>query len=502
MSRINTNVSSLTAQHSLLRSQSGLQTALTRLSTGLRINTGKDDPAGLIASEVLRSEIVSIRESIGNTERANNFIATADAALGEVSTLLTDIRGLVQTSANKGAVSTAEIAANQTELDSILDSIDRIGQSTVFGGDKLLNGTKSFTVGLQSGTLAPFASTADIRITAYNPALTVSGADVTINVTTIATKKTNVVDGTTLATLSGTGTDTVTIQVTGDLGTSVVSFNAAAAVADSVVLTNAVNSVTSSTGVTAAGSGAGGNVTLTSSNYGANSEATLTALAATVVGDIAKVNTAVSTGATTAGVNTVGTVTHALGGGSLVANSKNGEVVTYTDANITLSATTDPTLGTSSAALDVSGGALFQIGPQVNYQNQVNVNLPNLSAALLGRNNTTTGNKALGDLRSGGSDELASTSLLDATKLIDQSINEIATLRGQLGSLQKNVFETNIRSLQSTLEQVVSAESSIRDADFAAETASLTRSQILVQAGTSVLALANQSPQNVLALLQ
>ena len=95
MTRINTNVSSLVAQNTLGRSNASLNQALTRLSTGLRINTGKDDPAGLIASENLRSDITSVKKAITNTERANQVIATADSALGQVSSLLNDIRGLV-----------------------------------------------------------------------------------------------------------------------------------------------------------------------------------------------------------------------------------------------------------------------------------------------------------------------------------------------------------------------------------------------------------------------
>src|SRR5689334_6218140 len=110
MTRINTNLSSLVAQHILQRSNDQLQTSLTRLSTGLRINSGKDDPAGLIASQTLGSEITSISQSISNAQQANNIVATADAALAEVSNQLNDIRGLVQASANKGAVSASEIA--------------------------------------------------------------------------------------------------------------------------------------------------------------------------------------------------------------------------------------------------------------------------------------------------------------------------------------------------------------------------------------------------------
>ncbi|MCG8583424.1 MAG: hypothetical protein MI757_01770, partial [Pirellulales bacterium] len=205
MTRINTNVSSLAAQHQLGKSNSALQTALTRLSSGFRINTGKDDPAGLIASEVLRSEIVSINQAIKNTERANNIISTADAALGEVSKLLNDVRSLVQNSANKGAISTSEIAANQVQLDSALSTIARISQTTIFGGSKLLDGSKAFSVAVGSGTLSP----QDITVKSFNPALSVDGADdITVNVTTAATQRSVTITGfNDTLDLLGTGTD-------------------------------------------------------------------------------------------------------------------------------------------------------------------------------------------------------------------------------------------------------------------------------------------------------
>jgi len=144
MTRINTNVSSLNAQKSLARSNTDLQTALTRLSTGLRINVGKDDPAGLIASEVLRSDIISVERAITNSERANQMIATADSALGQVSSLLNDIRGLVSEAANTGALSAEQISANQLQVDSSLEAIDRIAQVTTFQGKRLLDGNMDF----------------------------------------------------------------------------------------------------------------------------------------------------------------------------------------------------------------------------------------------------------------------------------------------------------------------------------------------------------------------
>ena len=121
-----------------------MQQALTRLSTGLRINSGKDDPAGLIASESLRADITSIDKAISNSTRANLLIGTADSALGQVSSLLNDIRGLVVEAANVGTLSTEQIEANQLQVDSSLEAINRIAQTTTFQGRRLLDGSLAF----------------------------------------------------------------------------------------------------------------------------------------------------------------------------------------------------------------------------------------------------------------------------------------------------------------------------------------------------------------------
>ena len=155
MTRINTNVSSLVAQNTLGRSNAALNQALTRLSTGLRINTGKDDPAGLIASENLRSDITSIKKAITNTDRANQVIATADSALGQVSSLLNDIRGLVTEAANTGCSVDEQIAANQLQVDSSLEALNRIAQTTTFQGRRCSTAawTSSPTAGRGFGTV-------------------------------------------------------------------------------------------------------------------------------------------------------------------------------------------------------------------------------------------------------------------------------------------------------------------------------------------------------------
>ena len=121
MSRINTNVSSLVAQRVLGRNNQSLNTSLQRLSTGLKINTGADNPAGLIASENLKSEQAGITQAIDNAGRANNIIGTAEGGLSEVSSLLTDLQSLVGQAANKGGLSAEEVSANQLQVDSILE---------------------------------------------------------------------------------------------------------------------------------------------------------------------------------------------------------------------------------------------------------------------------------------------------------------------------------------------------------------------------------------------
>ena len=185
MSRINTNVSSLNAQNRLNRTNLELQTSLTRLSTGLRINTGKDDPAGLIASEVLRSDITSINKALSNTQRANQIIGTADSALGQVSTLLNDVRGLITEAANRGALSDDEIAANQLQIDSSLEAINRIAQTTTFQGRRLLDGSLDFQV--SQG--ANFGSVRDLEITSANLGATGS-IGVSVEISQAATRAT------------------------------------------------------------------------------------------------------------------------------------------------------------------------------------------------------------------------------------------------------------------------------------------------------------------------
>ncbi len=205
MTRINTNVSSLVAQNRLNKTNSDLQTSLTRLSTGLRINSGKDDPAGLIASEALRSDITSLNKSIANTNRASQIIATADSALGQVSSLLNDVRGLVVEAANKGALSDDEIAANQLQVDSSLEAINRIAQTTTFQGRRLLDGSLDFITKAGAG----FDTVKDLKIDQANLGA-IGKIAVDVKVTSAATRASVSTSGIPSATTGAKSTGTLT----------------------------------------------------------------------------------------------------------------------------------------------------------------------------------------------------------------------------------------------------------------------------------------------------
>ena len=155
MSTINTNVPSLVAQRHLMVSQRSLAGSLERLASGLQINRGADNPAGLIVSERLRAEVAALNQAIDNSSRAINVIATTEGALDEVAALLIDIQALVIEAANTGAFSDEETAANQLQIDSAIESITRIANTTTFAGRALLDGQLDYTTsGIQTAALS------------------------------------------------------------------------------------------------------------------------------------------------------------------------------------------------------------------------------------------------------------------------------------------------------------------------------------------------------------
>ena len=688
MTRINTNVSSLNAQKTLARSNASLQQALTRLSTGLRINYGKDDPAGLIASDMLRSDIISVQRAISNSQRANQIIATADSALGQVTSLLNDIRGLVTEAANEGALTDEQIAANQLQVDSSLEAINRIAQTTSFQGRRVLDGSLDFLT-----TAGTVATVEDIEITRASIGSTgqvsvdvdiatkAAKAEITDNGFTTATKANDTLTfaagallntttnsaeiefvsktlgttysgvdftiasgdlgGAAAASASFNGADTVTITID-TVGGATAALVAAAVAAESttkdiflasviteaaLVAADASDSVTTgiadlkieadTTGAaynniaisiaTAAGTPVGtptaaydatlNTITITVNDTGrttlakietaveAITNASFTATVTTagqerldIFGagvDVSETgNTGVSGGAllndeivlqiagnkgvevfsfeSGAGANAVvaaiNLVSDATGvsatvaGNTITLNSTDygsnayiaveviseGSSGTFKDQ---LSAVRDAgediiatvnginangngnalSINTTTLAMSIlvtaasdtnfdfnitGGGALFQLGPDVVSNQQVRLGIQSVNTAKL-----RGASGRLFSLADGQSAAL-NTDATTASKIVDEVLTKVTSLRGRLGAFQKTMLDININSLNDTLESLTDAESSIRDADFAAESAALTRAQILVQSGTSVLAIANSNPQNVLALLR
>src|SRR3954451_3275586 len=216
MSRINTNINSLQAIHRLGTNQATLQTSLQRLSSGLKINSGKDAPAGLIASENLRSEIAGINQAVDNSQRATNVLNTAEGALGEVSSLLLEVQSLTNQAANTGGLSPQEIQANQLQLDAILNSISRISNTTQFNGVKLLNGSLDYTT---SGVAANA-----IDIIQVNAAKLPDNGSVNITVQV----STSAQVGTLTFAASGIGAAPTSIEVAGNPGSEQLSFAASA----------------------------------------------------------------------------------------------------------------------------------------------------------------------------------------------------------------------------------------------------------------------------------
>ena len=469
MSRINTNISSMQAMNRLARNNADLSTRLQRLSTGLKINTGKDAPAGLIASETLRSEMAGINQAIDNSQRANNVVNTAEGALGEVAALLLEVQGLTNQAANTGALSPEEIKANQLQVDAILNSVNRISNTTQFGGVKLLNGGLDYTT---SGV-----ATGKIDVVTVNAAkLPDNGA---VNIAVQVTNSAEV--GTLNFTASGIGATATTIEVAGNLGTEQLSF---AASAHNSAIMVAINQLKESTGVSASVA-AGGSLNLYSTNFGSRQFVS-----------VKTINGSFMTGkdfGVDASVNINGTAAEVDG---LVASVRAGDL----DLSVTLDSAfaqdTSAAGGTSNFYV-TGGGARFQLGSEVNRQSQIQIGIGSVATTKLG--NDVVG--YMSSLGSGGDNSLVGGNSNQAQKILTAAIKQVATLRGRLGALQKDVIETNVSSLSVALENVTASESAIRDADFAEETAKLTRAQVLVQSTTAVLAQANSAPQSVLSLL-
>jgi flagellin len=466
MSRINTNVTSLIAQRVLQRNNIQVNTSLERLSTGLKINKGSDNPAGLIASENLRAEKVGLTQAIDNAERASNLIGTAEGGLSEVSSLLIEVQGLTNQAANTGGLSAEEVAANQLQVDSILNTINRIAQSTSFEGKKLLNGNYDYT------TTTPTNAT-NVRV---NAARLPDGGTVAVAVDVTTSAQTGHVGKV------GAAADNITVEIAGNGGSEQLTFATGTTVAQMIT---AINSVKTATSISASLSGA--NLRMDSIKFGTSQFVSVNVISGTWA-------TIGGTGGKDTGVDAVVKVNGA-------AATVDGLSVTFRNSNLdvdfTLTSAANITNGTASYTIS-SGGATFALGSKVTEGDKVAIGIASVSTAMLG--DSTTG--YLSTLGTGGGNALTGTNLVSAQKIIDKAIKQVSQLRGRLGAFQKFTIGSTVNSLGVAFENASAAESAIRDTNFAEETAQLTRSQILSQAATTVLAQANATPQNALALLR
>jgi flagellin len=240
--RINTNLSSLTAQFNLSKVRADVDQATHRLATGLRINTGADDPAGLIASESLRLRSTQLASAINNSQRASLFYATAEGALAEVTALLQNVNRLTHMAANEAGLTRDEIAALQLELDNAVDSIDRVAATTTFGNRTILDGSLGYTLSGVGDLIVPVD---DVRVTHAQVSESAPMAvDVEVLTEGVQAIQTVSLRRTFLdAAVSGTST----IRVVGDVGTEVVTFNNEVVTMDDVV--SRINLAESTTGV-------------------------------------------------------------------------------------------------------------------------------------------------------------------------------------------------------------------------------------------------------------
>jgi flagellin len=381
---INTNIASLNAQRNLNASQSTLQTALQRLSSGLRINSAKDDAAGMAIASRMSTQINGLNQASRNANDGISLAQTAEGALSTISDNLQRIRELA-VQARNATNSASDRAALDTEAQQLKSEIDRVALTTSFNGVKLLDGSftaQAFQVGANVGE--------------------------TITVANIANAQSAQLGSSSVAQVTGAAATALTAITAGDLTINGVSVGAIAADTNAAnrasSIMNAINSYSGQTGVYATVlSSAPTQVVLTNSG-------SVTATPNIVIG-------------------LAGTATTA-------------------DTGLT-AATTTPTVTTGFAALSLSSVA--------------------------------------------GADTAMTT--------MDAALTAVNTARANLGAIQ-NRFSSVVTNLQTTAENVSAARSRIQDADFAAETANLTRAQILQQAGTAMLAQANALPQNVLSLLK
>lgn len=481
---INTNIASLNSQRNLSTSQSALSTSLQRLSSGLRINSAKDDAAGLAISERFTSQIRGLDQARRNANDGVSLLQTAEGALQATGDILQRVRELSVQSAN-ATNSAGDRKAIQAEVGQLLSEADRISQTAEFNGLKLLDGsfgTATFQVGANAGQTIQ-ATTANFRTNNYgNNAFATASPQITVGAGTAATAYTAGsfnLQGLTTANIPVKASDTAqTLAATINGSADKTGVSATAKTDESVAFTaGGVYSL-----AVASDNGTPANVSFT---VGASLNAQGLAAAVSAFNDVSS-----STGVT-AKLNPTNDgliLSNALGNNITLAN--NSSAASLTVGNL------DAAGAASGSAVAVATGATATTMGYLSINSDKGFSV---SQGTTPSNAVTAGSATLNTVS--GIDVSTVNGATDALKIIDSALSNVNSQRASFGALQSR-FETAVSNLQSSSENLSASRSRIQDTDFAAETAKLTRGQILQQAGTAMLAQANSLPNGVLSLLQ
>ncbi|WP_273210113.1 flagellin [Marinobacter subterrani] len=509
---INTNIASLNAQRNLNATQGDANVALQRLSSGLRINSAKDDAAGLAISERFTSQIQGLNQAIRNSNDGISLAQVAEGALGESGNILQRIRELAVQSAN-ATNSASDRKALQAEVNELKEELERIATTTEFNGLKLLDGSfqaQQFQAGAnENQTIAVSIEGARIKdlanntLTASNNTLNSGTGSATPASDTVAAQ--NTIGQQTLTVSSSLDTQTVNIEE-GDTAEAIAAaINSSAATTG--VKATARTEVSVSNNLTGTPITVPQTVTLTLSN--GDSEATVSAQI-TDQNDFSplaqEINASSGRTGITAKVEDDGSITlvHPTGKDILIKD------FTAADGQeIAVQGSGDPSATTLNSGPTAPVDDSVRVAGEITFDSAVSFALQSSAtqAAPTGPNTGSILGAPLGTSIGSTPEDVASVDIstvggaTDALAIVDAALETISGIRADLGAAQ-NRLESTIANLSTTSENLSAARSRIRDADFAAESAELARTQVLQQAGLSVLAQANARPQQVLQLLQ
>jgi flagellin len=475
-----TNSNTITLLNILNKNSAAQASIFKQLTTGKRINAGKDDPAGLIALLDINAELTAVNASLTNNQRADSLLTVADSAIGEISDLLNEIESLVVGSVSSANLTNAQIAANQSQIDDALTAIDRLVRTTNFNGKKLLDGTFSIQTANANGN--QYLNNVRVFSRSQSP------SDTALNVERVTSA---LVASSVLATAAAAATTSGTTQlaVTGNLGTATLTLTSALTQAQIVTTINAAKDQTGVSAVATASQ-----INLSSTTFGSDAYVSVEVLSGGVIaggGTADDIQNVSKTSGRDAVVTINGQSTSA--DGLNVSYSANGLALSFTLAEDFGNGTT--VADSTSFTVKADGGATFQLG--TTHDTRATIGIDSLSSHHLGGGNGTA---RLSELGSGGNKSLK-TDVAGALTSVREAIREVSEIRGRVGSFQNYQVGSAISSLQAAQGGLSEAASVIGDTDFAVATAALNRQQVLIQSGISLLGVANQQAAAILSLL-